>query len=334
MDQLPCISLDTTGLSAADGLNAWRAAIPQYEIHADDGFTVRAKAWLLGDLIVSRTTVSSVTLIRTAERIRQDGADTYNLNVLLRGSWTGDIDGREMTVGPGQVVGFDLARPFRVDNAPGESVSLVIGRGALQDALRGEPDMHGRVFDGAAGLLLSDHCLAMARHLPHATTADATPIVRATLAQLVAGLSAPRSASGLAEVSHSRLRHDVRRFIDRHIGTSDLGPDMICRSLGLSRTTLYAAFRSVGGVATLIQRRRLQAVRALLMHPDETRTIGDVSRSLGFAGPSHFSAAFKKEFGCSPSEVRAAQGVPISSRHVSGDVSDQFRSWLLKVGSR
>lgn len=338
MTALPSLTLDTSLLPPAQRLAAWRAAIPQYDADAEDGrdekFQVLAKAWLLGDLVVTHTVVSAVTLRRTPERIRADGANTYNLNVLLRGSWTGDIDRQEVTAGPGQLVGFDLSRPFEVKSGPSEHVSLVIGRSVLQDAFRGEPDLHGRVFEGAAGLLLGDHCLAMARHLPGATAADATPIVQSTLALLVAALPAARAPAMASDAGQHRIRRDVRRFVDRHIGDADLGPDAICRSLGLSRTTLYRTFGAVGGVVAFIQRRRLQAVRALLLHPSENRTIGDISQSLGFASSSHFAAAFRKEFGCSPRDVRTTQRIPVGPPNAEGNVSNQFQAWLTRLGAR
>ncbi|GJE77881.1 helix-turn-helix domain-containing protein [Methylorubrum suomiense] len=334
MTALPFLTLDTRLLPPAQRLAAWRAAIPNYDAHPIEGaeaaFGVFARAWLLGDIIVTHTTVSAVCFSRSTERLRADGADTYNLHILLQGSGSGDVDGRALSVGPGQLVGFDLSRPFTVLSEPSESVSIVIGRATLQDAARAEPDLHGHVFEGAAGLLLADHCLALTRHLPAATTNDAAPIVRATLAHVVAALPAARSRPTTGEAGATRIRHEVRRYIDRHIGSDDLSPETIGQSLDLSRTSLYRSFQPVGGIAAFILRRRLQAVRTLLLHPSETRPISDIARSLGFTSNSHFAAAFRKEYGCSPRDVRAHQRIPIDPGETHGDVSSQFQSWMVR----
>ncbi len=337
MSPVPTLFLDTSPLPPKERLAAWRAAIPQYEIEADElagAFGVTARAWLLEDLIVTHTVVSPTRLSRSLALIQADGADTYNLNVFLHGSSVSEADGRALTIGPGQLVGYDLSRPFTTQSSACECVSLVIGRSALQTAFRGEPALHGHVFDGGAGLLLSDHCLALARHLPNATAKDAPAIVRATLALLSAAIPASRPSGERGQTGHERVRYEVRRYIDRNLGSVDLSPDSICLALNLSRSSLYRCFRPLGGMSTFIQRRRLQAVRALLLHPSEARTTAEVARSLGFARSSHFAAAFRREFGCSPSDVRLMQRIPLGPGKIDGDVSTQFRAWLTSLAAR
>lgn len=331
---LPCLSLNTATLPPEQRLAAWQAAIPNYDVlplgEDKAEFGVSAQAWLLGELVVAHTSVSGVAFARPRARIQTDGADTYHLHILLRGSWSGDVDGQALTVGPGQLVGFDLTRPFAIESEPSESVSVVIGRRQLQDVVRCEPDLHGHVFEGAAGLLLSDHCIALARHLPVATTGDAVAIVRATLALVAGALPTMPASPTMRAVGTTRVRHAVRRHIERHLGAPDLGPEAICGALGLSRSTLYDSFQALGGVATYIQRRRLQAVRALLLHPGETRTIRDIAQALGFTSSSHFAAAFRREFGCSPSELRATQRMPMDPTNAASDVASQFRAWSVR----
>ena len=75
---------------------------------------------------------------------------------------------------------------------------------------------------------------------------------------------------------------------------------------GLSRSTLYRLFESVGGVAAYIQRERLRAARDALCSPDNIRPIHAIAEACGFADASVFSRAFRHAFGCSPRDARAA----------------------------
>jgi AraC-like DNA-binding protein len=105
-----------------------------------------------------------------------------------------------------------------------------------------------------------------------------------------------------------RLRDRVERLVGMRLSASDLTPDWIARKLGVSRTDLYAACNGSGGVARLIWDRRLAAARAVLLDPAEDRTIGAIALMFGFASDAHFSRAFKKQYGVTPTAARVVPG--------------------------
>lgn len=74
----------------------------------------------------------------------------------------------------------------------------------------------------------------------------------------------------------------------------------------MSRSQLYRLLEPEGGVATYIQRRRLRESFAILCDVSNNRPIGTVAEMLCFADASSFTRAFRREFGMSPKEVRAA----------------------------
>jgi AraC-like DNA-binding protein len=76
--------------------------------------------------------------------------------------------------------------------------------------------------------------------------------------------------------------------------------------VAVSRSKLYRLFEPVGGVTHYIQRQRLLQSHAFLSNPSNSLTINMVGDRFGFVDPSGFSRAFRKEFGYSPSEARAA----------------------------
>ena len=81
---------------------------------------------------------------------------------------------------------------------------------------------------------------------------------------------------------------------------------MLCRAVGMSRSSLYRLLEAEGGVTRYIQRQRLLEARANLADPKNRRSISAISEELCFADPSGFGRAFRAMFGHSASEVRSA----------------------------
>lgn len=74
----------------------------------------------------------------------------------------------------------------------------------------------------------------------------------------------------------------------------------------MSRSSLYRLFEGEGGIAHYIQRQRLLEAHKVLADPANTATIAAVSKDFCFADASTFCRGFKREFGHSPNDARAA----------------------------
>ncbi|WP_245329086.1 helix-turn-helix transcriptional regulator [Bradyrhizobium centrolobii] len=77
----------------------------------------------------------------------------------------------------------------------------------------------------------------------------------------------------------------------------------MAQQLRISRSNLYRAFESVGGVAGYIQRKRLRAAHAELVGSAD-RQVQEIAYRHGFKLASDFARAFRREFGVSPREMR------------------------------
>lgn len=54
----------------------------------------------------------------------------------------------------------------------------------------------------------------------------------------------------------------------------------------------------------MIKQARLARIHALLSDPGQTRRIFEIANLFGFVSETHFSRAFRRSFGYSPSEAR------------------------------
>ena len=140
-------------------------------------------------------------------------------------------------------------------------------------------------------------------------------------------MAAPASCAMLVETlqtvlltelrhSHRRRVHEVgadpgpravklaEEFMAEHLG-QPVRMATVAACAGVSLRSLQEAFRRHRGYGPLefLQRRRLERARARL-HSDRQASITSIALECGFAHASHFGAAYKQNFGETPSQTR------------------------------
>lgn len=200
-----------------------------------------------------------------------------------------------------------LGRAY-VGAAVDSSMSAVYIPRDLLRPIAGVLDTHsGTVGPNGIGGLLADFLISFERQLLTISEDEVPSCTEAMRAMVIACLAptSDRLAEAQGQIAVTRLER-VRELIHRELHLPDLGPDMICRRLGLSRSRLYALFEPLRGVNRYIQRQRLLAAHRELSAPENAGSIGLIAERLCFSDAATFSRAFRSEFGCSPSDVRAA----------------------------
>ncbi|WP_375453329.1 AraC family transcriptional regulator [uncultured Methylobacterium sp.] len=340
MDFIPSIHLEVRNIQSGTGLQVLQRTLPHYNLSpafgtTDTAFAGRFSAWFLGDLILLKSSLPAFKLARTSVRIQDDGIDAYSLIVLPRGSRIGRAEHRDETIGSRQLACLDLSRPFEAEVSACDAIQLFIGRTTLQSAVRTDFDVAATVLEGTTADLLTDYLLALSRHVDAVRIDEADPLCKATIAQIAAAIDLIPSPERIIGRTPG-IRIVVQRFIDRNLTDVDLSPDQISNHLGVPRSTLYRSFEAYGGIAAYIQRRRLQAVRALLLHPDEERSIGELAETFGFSRASHFTTAFRRAFGCTPRHLRSNKGRLFRARSTRdpAEAPAVFRGWIEEIRLR
>lgn len=308
MSALPFIKFTTDEFQSNDKLDAWRQAMapmfdtyrPETDLVARRGFSGSAYTYLLGPLALGGTSVDALAYRRSASRIRADYIDHY----LIRLDFLPERPDGVLRI-------IDLGQPIELPAAPMHCLCLFVPRDVMDSALPGAESLHGREIIGPRGRLLADHLRSLTRQAPHLAFEDAESVGQGCLALIAACLAPSRDADRQAQsVLRATLVGQVRVYVDANLHDPRLGPEGLCRDLGVSRASLYRAFSPLGGVARYIQRRRLRAAHAALCRPNAPRRISDVAMAFGFLDPSTFARAFRREFGVSASDV-AALGRPV-----------------------
>jgi AraC-like DNA-binding protein len=333
MAPIPCNITDTSGLPARERFARWRDAMSathEAALPADCDparFNAFACGWNLGQALVIETRATAQVLSRSPRAIRADQIDHYLIRLQRDGRWRGEAGDRSADANAGTVMVLDMAQPTTALGTDIDNINVLLPRDVL-DSLLPPFNMHGLVLRGAMAQLLRNHLVTLIDNLPHIPAAHAGDIARATGNLVAACLAPSRDAAHRARGPLALARFsEIRRYIDRHLGTREFGPDAICRALGLSRSTLYAACEPVGGVAALVRQRRLARLREILTDPRDRRPIAQIAYQHGFVSQAHFSRAFREAYGCSPREAREG-----ALRAQQGAEPAGYASWIRQLG--
>ncbi|MCA0375731.1 MAG: AraC family transcriptional regulator [Gemmatimonadetes bacterium] len=141
----------------------------------------------------------------------------------------------------------------------------------------------------------------------HATVAPASRVVAAVLR--------PVADQQLAALrAHATWRGRVEAELRRQLADDAVDMQRTCRSLAVSRQTLFRRLRDEGtSYAALLAEVRRREAEALLAAG--THSVGDIARRLGFSETAAFSRAFSRWTGRSPSARRSPDRLAIRGRH-------------------
>jgi AraC-like DNA-binding protein len=192
-----------------------------------------------------------------------------------------------------------------VGGAGFELLALLLPRASLRSMAHQSGPAAGHAIEPHLAGFLASYMDLMSRELPNLSGDTISRLGPATRILIGACIARPLSTSTPADApTTSLLLERARRTVQRHIASADFGPADLCRLLAVSRSKLYRAFASSGGIARFITRQRLLEARRRLADPLGTASIHVIGGDVGFREHSTFSRAFRREFGVSPSEAR------------------------------
>ena len=293
---------------------------------ADREFSATHLTWKLGGLGISRVQAPPLYTGRTKAAIRRNPIDHWVIAVNETGTVEYNVRGSTVTVRAGAPFILSLADEMASTRRGQDEARCVAflsrdsfrGISALLDAACGS------VLATPEGKLLADYVSLLVSNLPDLAPEDGSRLVVAVEAMLGACLAPSASRLAVAEKPIDLiLRERVRRAVRAHLRSPALGPDKLCREAATSRSQLYRLLEGEGGVAHYIRRQRLSESFTLLCDASNLLPVAKIAELLCFADASSFSRAFRREFGMSPSDVRAASlAAPLPSLPSPKDARD------------
>ncbi len=279
---------------------------------ARSSFAVEATSYQFADVALSLGSSSGVTLKRTTQTIARSGLDNIAVVVHLIGGCDLNADGLCVDVLAGDIFFLDLSRRSTIEAPDYRSLTIVLPRVSLEPFLPNLDRLHGLVLPRSSPLntMLLNHLQTLAAEVPGLGLQDARAAARGTaalIAALVSTSSNGRGApSGTAKIASLQM---LRSLVESNLGKPDLGPEFLCRELGMSRATLYRLFEPLGGVSRYIQQRRLTRAFQTITDPAHAGDrVSTIAGRYGFRNDTVFSRAFREAYGMSPTDSRNASG--------------------------
>lgn len=243
-----------------------------------------------------------------------DGNDDFSLHINLSGHSMVESRRGETTLREGDAMLLSysasrmISRPGLVDHH-----ILRLPRASLAPLVRDIDDAVLRpIARGTGALSLLTHYVGAIFEDPVLDAPEMRQAIAGQICDLVAlTLGATRDARAVAEgrgVRAARLQA-IRADIEDNLTDGGLSATGVARRLGISDSYIRKLFDSEGtSFSEYVLARRLLRARRMLTDPRwGDRTIATIAFETGFGDLSYFNRTFKRRYGATPSDIRAAR---------------------------
>lgn len=279
--------------------------LPAFSPDTIGDFRVKGKVAKVHGSAIADLHAASAT--RTAD-VPGGDQDLVAMYVVRSGAWTlgGPSGYGDQTVSARQFLVRHLGRLTAFETTAHLTAKfLVLPPGELK------PLLGNRVVTGPADSAEVRLLTALADMI-HMTVADLGPAgvaaAQGTLIELTKAVVKGRFDDVEPRLAPA-LTQAAKDLADRRLADPELSPAMLARELNVSVRTLHRAFAAVGEqVSTYIRHRRLHEARLALVSPSGRLSISELAAHWQFADGSHFTRAFKKHYGQTPTECARSTG--------------------------
>jgi len=265
-------------------------------------FLARTQALALGDYRCAHTHV---------ERGAEEATLGHVINFPRYGVYVKHVRGREVLVDARRAVFFNGGEPFRTSHPHGCGDGgrfLRLRADVVLDLLREiEPRALGHAESPFARTdvpLETSVELFAATLFTRAGQLDPLELEESTLALAAAILRCAASSSGSAPPANGAGVADGARGILARRFREPLRLEEFARALGVSMFHLCRVFKARTGATVHEHLTRLRLGAALHPLAGGREDLTELALELGFSSHSHFTRAFRRAFGLTPSEVR------------------------------
>ncbi|MFJ5306690.1 helix-turn-helix domain-containing protein [Streptomyces sp. NPDC088350] len=281
--------------------------LPVFSPDTTGHFRVRSRGTKVHDVAI--TDLHGISAVRAAATPRGH-EDQVRIYVVRRGAWTlGDRRGHSRhTVAAGQILLRHFGPPSAFETAPNTSAQILFLPAALLRPLLGNRIVTGPA-DSVETRLLTAH-MAMVQGTLTALGPAGVQAAHSTLIELAKAV-ALRRFDDVEPLLAPALTQAAKNLANSRLAEPELSPATLAHELNVSLRTLQRAFAAVGeSVTAYIRHRRLEEARLALTAPRGRPNVSELAAYWHFADSSHFTRAFKKRYGQTPTAYARRPSTP------------------------
>ena len=246
--------------------------------------------------------------VRTDQALRKRPVDTVGVLRLKAGQALLEFRDRQVIAGPGDMLLYDLERPFRCVGLDGAMVDwdvVHLGRGLLDRELAAVRDVEDLKLDGTApeNRVLRSYLDGLHGNLAELDATSASAFADTTVEMLRNALVLGQRSD---QTRNARALHRVQALLLTRLRNPNLRIEEVSREIGIAPRTIHRLFQSIGTTPMRwIEEQRLNRIAREMRSAAHTcSSITQLALSCGYNDQSSFGRAFKRKFGMSPSDYR------------------------------
>jgi AraC family transcriptional activator of tynA and feaB len=266
-------------------------------------FSGRIREYQSGALKLSFVDACQARLYRTPREVAAGEGGKYFAVFQLDGTAGMAQGDNRVSLSAGDITLIDASRPSDFTySESSRQLSLILPYPLVEQTLRFNQVKCGhRIAATSPIAMLSHHLILDATRQKNLSQQESEATLDAVVSLLRPAISHTEDCSDL----HERIFRKTLGYIDEHIRSEDLCPELLAREVGMSMRGLYRMFARKGlVVARYIKNRRLDLCAESLRQSGTEQKLSALGYSWGFSDSSYFSTAFKSRFGISPGEYR------------------------------
>lgn len=307
---------DTKAQTQARQFDYWREELCHnfVELAAErpsaGGFGGLIRHFALGPVGIVRVTADAHCVARTKAEIARSNEDCYFANLQLSGTARTSQRGADKLANAGEMLLIDTREPFSVlHDEPFDLICFKLPRGLLQAELRQRHHEPLPLAANGQGRILRAYANTILDEAPGDLEAVGATLADNLIGLIAGAVNAATAAPSFALRAHQAGRlHAVQGYIEANLVNPDLSLTSLVDRFDLSPRYLQKLFAATGSTfSQTLLARRLDKIAAALRRRDlQGRGITETAYLYGFNDFSYFNRSFRKRFGKSPREYRAA----------------------------
>jgi AraC-like DNA-binding protein len=294
---------------------AWQEALCALYVRVDshcdavDDYRGFVKESSFGTVTITDCLIAPQRIDRRQSHLSLVDKDCFYVALTQKGHQVVEQRGQRLAYGPGSATIFSASEPYTLRNHdPHRAFYLEIPRAALTERWRpSHPTVTASVNTTyGVGRILAAMCSSMVLEADTLSEVTRAQLGERLIDVLALALDGPNGQMSDFDgsIKSERMRQ-IKNYIEANLGDPLLNPERVAAACEMSVRSLHYLFKGIDrSVSDYIRERRLQRCFEALQMPAEHRTVTEIALAAGFNSMSHFSSAFRRRFGVTPSDAR------------------------------